>query len=909
MRFFNFLIFASLILIIQPLLLLCQENTKNQKVSFAASPTIKAIAKDNYEIEFEIKDFGDVTIYVKNKNGDTIRHLASGMLGANAPLPFQKNSKKQVVVWNGKDDQGKLMDDLDGLQIDVCLGVKAQFERTLNWSPYRRTKSPKYRSDAPLLAATPEGVYVYDGGSSENIKLFDHDGVYQKAVFPIANKFVNKDTGYLMKEFPQDGKLMPQKGSSTFNQLLNTGATEDLSWNTKGGSKPESMLVVNNDLILAEKRLNIINMKDNTFAPNGAFVWQAITLGTMHEYKGGLEKLGPESLAVSPDGKWLYATGYFYSRSWLQGGLNGVLKIKLNSTEPGIVFVGEMKAGKKVENKEGFDVASCVAVDQKGNVFVGDYGNHRVQVFTPEGKHLKNIPVNYPTYIQINPHTQEIFVFSWVVPYVMQGGLENKLVPKLSIVKSLDEPIITSTYDLPINKATLDGYGAHVAVDFWAKELKIWIANTGTTASYIAASEDAANIKIFTLKNKKLEIFKDFQKETKKISGWAAGVRSMKQRLFFDYKNEKLFVGELYDPHPEHVTAIASVVAIDAKSGDEKIINLPFDAEDVAFDINGLAYLRAFNHIARFDAQTWREVPFDYGMEVSGLTSFGIYKKDIISAIGFECDKDSTSQFGGLAVSPSGYVAVTTFLSNPEKSKNIQIYKGRSAAYQVHIWNSRGQVFQKDAIMGIGRPVGINMDAEDNIYIMIAGRGKSKGELYYHPISCTYVKTKSGGRFLNSEAKVLPMKEEDKPKREPEIFAADMAGDTWAEGASWTLGGVGFDGKRNHCRCASQSRAALDLYSRSFLPEIDRYSVLMVDANGNELLRIGKYGNLEDGLPLISKGGPAQTNSIGGDEVAIMHAQMLAVQSNKRLFLSDVGNERILSVLINYEVVKSLNIK
>jgi hypothetical protein len=40
-----------------------------------------------------------------------------------------------------------------------------------------------------------------------------------------------------------------------------------------------------------------------------------------------------------------------------------------------------------------------------------------------------------------------------------------------------------------------------------------------------------------------------------------------------------------------------------------------------------------------------------------------------------------------------------------------------------------------------------------------------------------------------------------------------------------------------------------------------------------------------------------------------MHAQMLAVQSNKRLFLSDVGNERILSVLINYEVVKSLSIK
>ena len=390
MRVFNLLSLVYLLIFTSHLILYSQEVPKNEKVSFLVPPALKAISKDNYEISFETKEYGDVTIYVKNNNGDTVRHLGSGMLGGNAPLPFQKNSKKQFVVWNGKDDQGKLMDNVEGLQIDVCLGVKAQFERTINWSPYRRTKSPKYRSDAPLIAASPEGVYVYDGGSSENVKLFDHDGVYQKAVFPISAKYVNKDTGYLMKEFPQDGKLMPQKGSSTFNQLLNTGAAEEVQWNTKDGSKPESMIVNKNELILAERRLNIINMKDNTFSRSGTFVWQSISLGAMHEYKGGLEKLGPESLAVSPDGKWMYATGYFYSRSWLNGGLNGVLKIKLNATEPGTIFVGEMTAGRKADNKDAFDVASCVAVDQKGNVLIGDYGNHRIQVFSADGKNIKN---------------------------------------------------------------------------------------------------------------------------------------------------------------------------------------------------------------------------------------------------------------------------------------------------------------------------------------------------------------------------------------------------------------------------------------------------------------------------------------------------------------------------------------
>jgi hypothetical protein len=33
-----------------------------------------------------------------------VRHLASGVLGSNAPAPFQKNSLKQKIYWGGRND-------------------------------------------------------------------------------------------------------------------------------------------------------------------------------------------------------------------------------------------------------------------------------------------------------------------------------------------------------------------------------------------------------------------------------------------------------------------------------------------------------------------------------------------------------------------------------------------------------------------------------------------------------------------------------------------------------------------------------------------------------------------------------------------------------------------------------------
>jgi hypothetical protein len=46
-------------------------------------------------------------VAIVDKDGKVIRHLASGVLGKNAPWPFRQDSLSQSLEWDGNDDFGK----------------------------------------------------------------------------------------------------------------------------------------------------------------------------------------------------------------------------------------------------------------------------------------------------------------------------------------------------------------------------------------------------------------------------------------------------------------------------------------------------------------------------------------------------------------------------------------------------------------------------------------------------------------------------------------------------------------------------------------------------------------------------------------------------------------------------------
>jgi hypothetical protein len=85
--------------------------------------------------------------------------------------------------------------------------------------------------------------------------------------------------------------------------------------------------------------------------------------------------------------------------------------------------------------------------------------------------------------------------------------------------------------------------------------------------------------------------------------------------------------------------------------------------------------------------------------------------------------------------------------------------------------------------------------------------------------------------------------------------------------------------------------------------------VAILDSNGNVITRIGRFGNVDDGKPLVAAGGPAKPRSIGGDEIALFHAAYVGTETDRRLFIHDGGNGRILSVKLGYHAEEKVALK
>jgi DNA-binding beta-propeller fold protein YncE len=897
------------------------ESRRPGAFAFAQKPRVTRDG-DDVAITFAVKDFCDVTVAIERsgdsagKRPEIVRHLASGVLGANAPEPFQKDARTQTVVWDGKDDQGHYVDDKESLVVRVSLGLKAQLERRLFWSPYKRTRALKYLHHTQSMAAAPEGVYVFDGGNCDHVRLFDHEGNYVRTVYPPPRDLIRNVDGIAWRTYPQDGKRLPAKrGWNPQESFLDVEVDND-------GNGVQCMAVHGNVLYLASQKLNRLplNAKAGTVKLVGPELWHTVKLGRMHSYRGGTEKLPVESIAISPDGKWMYLTGHMYTRSWHNGGLHGVSRMRPGADERPEPFVGNLKQGASGKQDGEFNIATSVACDAKGRVYVTDYLNSRVQIFDESGKHLKNISTPFPAWVEVNPKNGEIYVFSWKLP---GGGKKRGMSSRVTRFGPFEKPEVRAAFPLKIHAPTMNGHSHRVTIDFWAKEPVIWLSESPATASYRGANLNLACVRLMVEKGRKLVTIRNTTKDAKQDVTFIRGTRHLKQRLYFDPKHEQLYAGELHDPWPFHCTSMADIPQIDVHTGRVRVAHLPLDVEDMAFSIDGLAHLRTQNKIVRFDPTTWREVPFDYGEKYNSLTTWGVRKTNVAAAItAAGSGVDGTFQAGGMGVSPKGHVFMT--IANSKRptskkgagnihSKSVQaytppIYPGRARPWEVHVWDRHGKVAYEDAVPGIGRMSDIRMDRHDNAYVMVAGVGRVDGKRYFNPISCTAFKMKPQTKIVSTRAP-LPLPPKQRPDREPDIFNVDHAGSSWIADAKWIRGGVGLNGKRAKCMCPSQSRFALDYFARSFLPEVDRYSVLILDTNGNEILRIGQYGNVDDGMPLIRKGGPPSPRKIGGDEVGIMHVQMLAVQSDRRLFAGDLGNACIHSVRLDYRRSQSVPLK
>jgi hypothetical protein len=944
---------------------------------FAQKPTVTRQG-DRVEIRFETKGFCDVAVALEEADGTVVRHLACGVLGPKAPEPFQKDSKKQVIVWDGKNDQGAYIDDKDSVSVRVSLGLRAAFERTLFWSPYKRYHQGAGRwgfvgtqggLPTPRIAAAPEGIYVFEGRGVDHLRLFDHDGWYVRTIYPPPAGKLDQIVGLAWYPFPQEGNppTMDRKGV--------TGAVVGRGSPPRWFLGDREVLPLKHDILqttfltsgpsgMVEKVPSMFGNAATALAVHGtrmALVHRRLNRLATDGSSGGLPLEGPQthfdvvlrldgipelhwlvspaSAAFSPDGKTLYCTGFMYRQGRHsirieKDCLHGVLKMDFEKNDPATVFVGSLKQNDFGTEEGRFRDATSVDCDAQGRVYVTDFSNDRIQVFAPDGKHLKNIAIRKPALVRVHRRTQELYVFSWMLDHWATVGRETDVLGKkpeapaqLVILGPFEDQKPRATYALPLldyspqySQKAWGGLEYTAELDSWTDPPRIWLVPGHPGAQDFTEQDRVtwaqAGIKVYALRDGgRLELLRDFGAEAARAVGRLEPPMWGRQRLVVNPKTGLLYVLE---GQTTHYKAFREFLEIDPETGAVREVPAPFDAEDMTIDYQGSFYFKSHDLVARYDLtpalQYWREVPFDYGVQRKGVgTSASRDGRRTDVTCGIPLYNGTGWHKGGLDINLKGEMLTSSLVTKGDAVPDLPLrtdeahvdigalskyvpllYPGRLRMGEIHIWDPHGRLLHQDVVKGLVDLYGVGLDKDRNVYVMAAPTRILDGHRYFDPMSETVMKFKPDqGRVISENSHLIPVQVTTKPNRPHDLIKGTSP--AWVEGAEWMYGGVGYGGKNaveveGHCACWN-ARFTLDYFGRSFAPELRRFQIAVLDTNGNLIQRIGHYGNVDD------------------EGIALMHGAYVATQTDRRLFVADPGNARIVAATLGYHASETVPLR
>lgn len=484
--------------------------------------------------------------------------------------------------------------------------------------------------------------------------------------------------------------------------------------------------------------------------------------------------------------------------------------------------------------------------------------------------------------------------------------------PTLTIFEPLDKGAGMASYPFPYC-LTMNNWGDggrtqyqvfySVEVDSWTDPPTVWLSTERTIGYGPGTSQGYENlqrkpfetigVKLLQLKDGRWTEVLDFGRETKRSIGIADPAKHGVEHLLVNAAD-----GTLYD-----ALYGAPLLRIDPESGAIAEIKGPPGGPGDLFTIgpDGLLYsVYEGGWLVRWDPATNREVPFDYGMEIPEADGQPVARSAIRLPGGHLIEFHG--HWPGVNVGEDGRIACFTwsmgqqvihqgdsFFRKEVREFTPTVYPGRSIDHLVSVWDRYGKPFFLRDTCTL-----VKFDPK-RTRILTSARA---------PVPLVL---KSG--FNTFERKVqgreVPTALDALPQRPQDVEGY------WLEGAEWCYGGVGFMSRsqgQNECWCLN-ANFALDRLGRSFVPETSHYTIAVLDANGNLMLRIGQYGNEEDGVPLVRKGASPNARSIGGDEVALCQPLMVGVYTDRRLFVSDPGNARLISVKLDYHASERVSLR
>lgn len=848
---------------------------------FVQKPFISGASTDTIKFSFEVRDYCDVTVAIEDIHGNIIRHLASGVLGSNAPWPLQSNSLAQNLAWDLLDDQGARTNP-DSAVLRVSLGLRASYEKTLYGDPKRRITG-----DVPLFTVAPEGVYLYMSLGQSNLVLFDHNGDYVKTLYPFAADKLKDVVGLNWVRPPQISDSLPWKIGNWKQTFLNCNNLPH-AYEWKSGPAVSAMANAKGRIALA--RQNLARLASD--GASGGLLLNGPAVNSLDTAK----RYNPMDAAMSPDAKKVYCAG-FYQRGGDYGNSMDsltfmpnpvVTRMDYEGASAGAVFSGPSKG-------LAWQLPVSVCCDSAGRVYVADYLAHCVYILDSGGALLKQFNALYPAEVRINPRNQEIYVFSWF----LDRKVTSTTVINATMIRfgTFDNPSPIDTVLIPqagyaaaSRQSMTYGNRFRAEIDPWADTLTVWLGREKNQWSGI--SYDSLGALLLVPRNGQMAVKRDFSVDARKNVDIIGSYPGLTTFLAVNPKTGKLYINERG----------AGIVEVDPETGSHRRIKNAFygGVWDFTFGYDGLLYFRTYgsndtDYIARSSSvDLFQEAPLPQGAWAHPYNlakdATGVYKVP---------PRGDSDYSPGMSVSPRGKLAVPSV-----KPWQPRPYPGRPSGFVwgIKVWDKLGNVIDSDAVAGIPRTFGLLVDDNLNAFVMDGAQRILDGTPYFPGVSTAkYTNTMLGcrvgrGRILSTNTAV-PMQADSVPK-EPYDLCGIEGALFWTKDIDWMFGGGGFgyssgSGGWLNCPCG-QSNAGFDYFSRSFIPESDIYRVAVLDARGNLIMHIGRYGNADSR-------GPNSAVPLGGDEVGLFQPTNVAMQTDKKLYIADMGNLRILSVALGYE--------
>lgn len=399
----------------------------SENLVFTAEPTVTKLG-DKTIISFAASAATDVEVAVLDKSGKVVRHLAAGVLGGkSAPPAPLKLGLAQTLEWDGKDDDSKQARG-GPFSARVRLGMNAKLDRILGGDPYAFFSSEIQHHNHSLwtiagIDAKADGsVYVFGTAGQQGphtVRQYDADGNYLRTVFPFpAGMPLEKVSGWGVNRL-DDGSPVPAltKGQSSWPSYSQTAINAMVS-----GFGPQPVLLPNiasNSLtIIGSHRLGLLDFRtDGSIDPDpkvhtAAHLVQDPPLMSWTAWDNARFVSGAIYTCPTPDMKGFYLSGICRNddKPFWRPGQVWKVDYATRTATPWFALPAELVAAKYDKRQISYTPLQGVAVDGVGHVFVCDRVNNRVAVLREDATPVRDLAVENPDDVAWDAESKALYV-------------------------------------------------------------------------------------------------------------------------------------------------------------------------------------------------------------------------------------------------------------------------------------------------------------------------------------------------------------------------------------------------------------------------------------------------------------------------------------------------------------------